>query len=145
MTAALIALLVAGGGAGIALTLTSRRRRRRVVNTTDARDDTKAQLTAMSDLILDLEPRVTIADHAGIRARYAEAARVYSNVLEQAEQAVSGHEVADLRIDIAKARWRLDVIDAELDGRTPPSEPHRRDNSGSAWDSTRGTGANPPG
>ncbi len=136
--------LIAGGGAAIGLGYTSRKKRTRVLHTADARDDTKAQLRAMSDLILDLEPRIVIANRPGLKARFADASRTYSTVLEHAELAVTGHEIADLRIEIAKARWKLDVIDAELDGRPPPDEPHRRDNSGSAWDSTRGTGGGGP-
>ncbi len=120
---------------------TSRKKRARVVHTAGARDDTKEQIQAMSDLILDLDPRVTIADDKKLKARYVEASDTYREVLEKARDADTGHEVADLRIQIAKARWKLDVIDAELEGKTPPVEPHTRDVSGSAWDSTRGTGA----
>ncbi len=120
-----------------------RRNRRRTVTTSGARDDTAAQLTAMSDLILDLEPRVTIANDMDLKERFTLASRTYSDVREAAEEAVTGHEIADLRLQIAEARWKLDVIDAELDGRPAPPQPHRRDNTGSAWDSTRGTGGGP--
>ncbi len=139
-TGFLVVLAVIAGVLGLLSLRTSQRKRRRVVHTAGARDDTKAQLTAMSDLILDLEPRVTIANDPDLKTRFTDASRVYSEVRERAESATTGHEIADIRLDIAKARWRLDVIDAELDGREPPPEPHRRDNSGSAWDSTRGTG-----
>lgn len=117
-----------------------RRNTRRTVTTSNARDDTAAQLTAMSDLILELEPRVTIADNPDLKERFTLASRTYSEVREAAQDATTGHEIADLRLEIAEARWKLDVIDAELDGRPAPPQPHRRDNSGSAWDSTRGTG-----
>lgn len=119
----------------------SRKKTARRVHTAGARDDTQAQLQAMSDLILDLDPRVTIADDPELKERYVAASDTYREVLEKAKDADTGHEVADLRIAISKARWKLDVIDAELEGRTPPKEPHTRDSSGSAWDSTRGTGA----
>ena len=121
----------------------TRRKSVRTASTADARDDTSAQLTAMSDLILELEPRITIADDADLKQRYVAAAKTYAAVMERAESVTGGHEVADLRIEIAKARWRLDVIEAELDGSTPPPEPHSWDAPGSAWDSTRGTGAGP--
>jgi hypothetical protein len=117
-----------------------RRNTRRTVTTSSARDDTAAQLTAMSDLILELEPRVTIANDADLKERFTLASRTYSDVREAAQDATTGHEIADLRLEIAEARWKLDVIEAELDGRPAPPQPHRRDNSGSAWDSTRGTG-----
>lgn len=120
---------------------TSLKKKSRVVHTADARGDTRLQLQAMSDLILDLDPRVTIANDAALKERFVDASNTYREVLETAEDADTGHEVADLRVAIAKARWKLDVIDAELDGRQPPPEPHTRDVSGSAWDSTRGTGA----
>lgn len=119
----------------------ARKKKARVVHTAGARDDTQLQLQAMSDLILDLDPRVTIADDRALKERYVDASNTYRDVLETAKDADTGHEVADLRIQIAKARWKLDVIDAELDGREPPDEPHTRNVDGSAWDSTRGTGA----
>jgi hypothetical protein len=122
------------------MTYSSRRTTRRTVTTADARGDTSAQLTAMSDLIIDLEPRITIANNPDLKERFAAASLTYSDVRESAESASTGHEVADLRLEIAEARWKLDVIEAELEGRPAPPQPHRRDNSGSAWDSTRGTG-----
>ncbi len=121
----------------------TRRKGVRTESTADARGDTRAQLTAMSDLIVDLEPRIVIAADSGLRQRFADASRTYSAVLERADAATNGHEIADLRLEIAKARWKLDVIEAELDGTEPPPEPHVRDTSGSAWDTTRGTGGGP--
>jgi len=136
----LIVLGVIAAGLGLLSARTARKKRNNRVHTANARTSTRGELQAMSDLILDLDPRVTIADDADLKARFVDASDTYRAVLEEAESASTGHEVADLRIDIAKARWKLDVIDAELDGRTPPAEPFTRDNSGSAWDSTRGSG-----
>lgn len=137
----LIILAVIAGALALASIITSRNKTtRRAVTTSSARDSTKEELQAMSDLILDLDPRVTLADDKAIKERFVDASSTYREVLEKAEGAETGHEVADLRIDISKARWKLDVIDAELSGRTPPKEPFTRDNSGSAWDSTRGRG-----
>jgi len=119
----------------------SRKKKSRRVNTIGARDDTRAQLQAMSDRIIDLDPRITIADDPELKARYVEASDTYREVLEAEKDADTGHEVADLRVAIAKARWKLDVIDAELEGQPSPPEPFTRDTSGSAWDSTRGSGA----
>lgn len=122
----------------------SRKKKLRHVHTADAKSHTMLEIQEMSDLILDLEPRVTIANDADLKRRYTDASKTYSEVLEHAEQVETGHDVADLRLEIARARWKLDVIDAELEGRTPPPEPFSRDNSGSAWNSTRGTGAHGP-
>ncbi len=136
-----ILLAIVAGVLALASVITSRNKKtRRAVTTSSARDSTKAELQAMSDLILDLDPRVTLANDTKLKERFVDASTTYREVLQRAEGAESGHEVADLRIDISKARWRLDVIDAELSGRTPPKEPFKRDNSGSAWDSTRGRG-----
>lgn len=125
------------------MTYTARRKSTRAASMSGARTDTGAELTAMSDLIFELEPRIVIANDAGLKGRFAAATKTYSAVIERAGEATEGHEVADLRIDIAKARWELDAIEAELDGVEPPPEPYTRDVSGSAWDSTRGTGAGP--
>lgn len=138
-----VMFLLLGGVTGVlaaASVRSSRKKKSRRVHTADSRTSTKLEIQEMSDLILDLEPRVTIANDPEIKERYVDASATYREVLEHADQATTGHEVADLRIEIAKARWKLDVIDAELEGRTPPAEPFSRDNSGSAWDSTRGTG-----
>jgi len=139
------AMFVLLGLVTAALALASVRSKRkktaRRVHTAAARTDTKAQIQEMSDLILELEPRITIANDPDLKQRYADASKTYSDVLEHAGQAGSGHDIADLRLEIANARWKLDVIDAELEGSTPPAEPFGRDNSGSAWNSTRGSGA----
>ncbi len=119
----------------------SQKKKKRVVHTADARGDTQLQLQEMSNLILELDPRVTIENDRALSDRFVDASDTYREVFEKAQDADTGHEVADLRISIAKARWKLDVIDAELDGREPPPEPHTRNVEGSAWDSTRGTGA----
>lgn len=137
----LIAAAGAAGVAGFGALFGSKRKRTKTLHLADARGDTQAQLTAMSDLILDLEPQVSIANDSDLKERFTEAARTYSDVRETAERARTGHEVADLRIEIAKARWQLDVIDAEINEKPIPPEPHTRDSTGSAWDSTRGTGA----
>ncbi len=121
--------------------LSSKKKKNRKVHTLPARDNTAGELQEMSDLILDLDPRVTIANDADLKARYVDASDTYRDVLEKFQSATTGHELADLRLDISKARWKLDVIDAELEGEEPPPEPYTRDNSGSAWDSTRGDGA----
>ncbi len=141
ITRIFILLAIVTGLLFLASVRSARKKRSRKLYTADARDDTKAQIQAMSDLILDLDPRVTIENDPELKKRYVDASDTYRAVLEQADKAVTGHEVADLRIEIAKARWKLDVIDAELEGTTPPPEPHTRDTTGSAWDSTRGEGA----
>jgi|GEM_PF-1539382 len=141
MTRIFILLAIITGLLFLASVRSSRKKRARNLHTAGARDDTKAQIQAMSDLILDLDPRVVIENDPALKKRYVDASDTYRAVLEQADNAVTGHEVADLRIEIAKARWKLDVIDAELEGKTPPPEPHSRNTSGSAWDSTRGSGA----
>ena len=139
----LVILALVAAALAVASVISARNKKtRRVVHTENARNNTKAELQAMSDLILDLDPRVTLANDSALLERFVDASSTYRDVLEKAEGAQTGHEVADLRIDISKARWKLDVIDAELSGRTPPKEPYTRDNSGSAWDSTRGRGEN---
>lgn len=136
-----VILAIVTGILALASARSAQRKKSRTLHTTGARDGTKQELQEMSDLILDLDPRVSIANDPKIKERYVDASSTYRQVLEQAEKAVTGHEIADLRIEITKARWKLDVVDAELDGRTPPDEPLSRNTDGSAWDSTRGSGA----
>jgi len=141
----MIELIVLGVGAAVAaigggVAFGSRKKRTRNLNLEAARSRTGASLTAMSDQILDLDPRIVIADDADLKRRFTEASRTYSEVRDKAARATRGHDVADLRIEIAKAQWKLDVIEAELDGEEPPPEPFTRDNSGAAWDRTRGIG-----
>jgi len=137
-----IPALIAGAAAVLAASgvFRSRRKANRAESTIDARTDTKAALTDASNLILELEPRVIIANDAELRQRFADASKAYSEVLIEADKVRTGHEVADLRLLIAESRWRLDVIEAELDGVEPPPQPFSRNVEGTAWDSTRGTG-----
>lgn len=144
----MIELIVLGVGAAAALigggaVFGSKRKRTRNLHLEASRESTQDALTAMSDQILDLDPRITIANDRDLKRRFTEASRTYSEVRDAAARATRGHEVADLRIDIAKAQWKLDVIEAELDGEQPPPEPFVRDVTGSAWDSTRGSGGRP--
>ena len=136
----ILALIVAGI-VGIVAAQLGLRKRRRTVHTAPARLDTSTSISNTSDLILELEPRVTIANDPDLKTRFTEASRTFIDVQEQLRTAKTGHEVADLRLDMAQANWRLEVIEAELDGTKLPPQPHTRDTSGSAWDSTRGSGA----
>ena len=137
----LLGLLIVAVVLGTLAFRSATKKKNRKVHTTPARDSTAAELQQMSDRILDLDPRVTIANDDDLKARYVDASDTYRDVLERFTSASTGHELADLRLDISKARWKLDVIDAELEGEDPPEEPFTRDNTGSAWDSTRGDGA----
>lgn len=138
----MIPALIAGAIAAVAAggVFRSKRKTTRDDATSGARTDTKSALTDASNLILELEPRVIIANDAGLRQRFADASKEYSEVLIQADKARTGHEIADLRLQIAASRWRLDVIAAELDGVAPPPQPFSRNTEGTAWDSTRGMG-----
>ncbi len=137
----LLGLLIVAIALGALSFFSANKKKNRRVHTNPARDNTALELQQMSDRILDLDPRVTIANDAALKERYVDASDTYRDVLEKFKSATTGHELADLRLDISKARWKLDVINAELEGEEPPAEPFTRDNSGSAWDSTRGDGA----
>lgn len=135
-----VILAIVTGALAVLSVRSAQKKKARKVHTAPARDKTAGEIKEMSDLILDLDPRVTIANDSDLKARFVDASDTYRDVLEKFTGAKTGHELADLRIDISKARWKLDVIDAELEGNEPPAEPFTRDVSGSAWDSTRGDG-----
>jgi len=141
MIEVIVAGVVVAISGGLGAVFRSKRKRTKTLHLSHARDDTQDQITAMSDLILDLEPHLVISNNLELKERFVEAGKTFSDVRDRAERATSGHQVADLRIDIAKARWKLDAIEAELNGKPVPAEPFTRDSSGTAWDSTRGTGA----
>ena len=132
--------LIVMGIVAIVMTQLGLRKRRRTLHTAPAKLDTAAAISTTSDLILDLEPRITIENNLELKKRFTEASRTYIDVQEQIRTAKTGHEVADLRLEMAEANWRLEAIEAELDGNEPPPKPHTRNTSGSAWDSTRGSG-----
>lgn len=137
----LLILVVLAAVLGALAIRSAQKKKARKVYTTPARDNTALEIQQMSDLILKLDPQVTISNDKRLQTRFVDASDTYREVLEEFQSATTGHELADLRIDISKARWKLDVIDAEIEGKEPPSEPFTRDNSGSAWNSTRGDGA----
>ncbi len=82
----------------------------------------REQLRNNADAVIDLGDRIANADDE-LRQLYEKASRSYTEVSQNIDDAetVEAIDALDDRID--EAEWQFQVIEARLDGRTPPPRP----------------------
>jgi len=83
----------------------------------------KEQLLNNADSVINLGDKVTTAPD-DVRQMYEEASRAYQDVSSSINDASTVEEIDSLDDRIDKAEWQFQVIEARLDGRTPPPEPN---------------------
>lgn len=86
------------------------------------RAEIREQLRNNSDHVIDLGERIANADD-DLRRRYEEAAQTYQDVSLGLDDAATAAEIDALDDRLDRAEWQFEVIEARLDGRTPPPEP----------------------
>lgn len=86
------------------------------------RAEIREQLRNNSDHVIDLGDRIATADDE-LRRMYEEAAQTFQDVSMGLEDAATAAEIDALDDRLDRAEWQFDVIEARLDGRTPPPEP----------------------
>lgn len=86
------------------------------------RAEIREQLRNNSDHVIDLGDRIATADD-DLRRMYEEAAQTFQDVSMGLDDAATAVEIDALDDRLDRAAWQFDVIEARLDGRTPPSEP----------------------
>jgi len=86
------------------------------------RAEIREQLRNNADHVIDLGDRITTADD-DIRRIYEEAAQTFQDVSLGLDDASTPTEIDALDDRLDRAEWQFDVIEARLDGRTPPPEP----------------------
>lgn len=86
------------------------------------RAEIREQLRNNSDHVIDLGDRIANADD-DLRVMYEEAAQTFQDVSMGLEDAATALEIDALDDRLDRAEWQFEVIEARLDGRTPPTEP----------------------
>lgn len=86
------------------------------------RAEIREQLRNNSDHVIDLGDRIANADD-DLRVMYEEAAQTFQDVSMGLEDAATAVEIDALDDRLDRAEWQFEVIEARLDGRTPPTEP----------------------
>ncbi len=87
------------------------------------RAEIREQLRNNADHVIDLGDRIANADDE-LRRIYEEAAQTYQDVSLGLDEASTAAEIDALDDRLDRAEWQFGVIEARLDGRTPPPEPH---------------------
>lgn len=103
---------------------TGRRRKAEALEAELAEDraEIREQLRNNSDHVIDLGDRITNADDK-LRRMYEEAAQTFQDVSMGLDDAATAAEIDALDDRLDRAEWQFEVIEARLDGRTPPTEP----------------------
>lgn len=86
------------------------------------RAEIREQLRNNSDHVIDLGDRIANADD-DLRVMYEEAAQTFQDVSMGLADAATAVEIDALDDRLDRAEWQFEVIEARLDGRTPPTEP----------------------
>lgn len=109
---------------------TSRKRKAAALEAALAEDraEIREQLRNNADHVIDLGDRIAHADD-DLRTMYEEAAQAYQDVSLGLDEASTSAEIDALDDRIDRAEWQFEVIEARLDGRTPPPEPRSDENA----------------
>lgn len=104
--------------------LAGRRRKAAALEAELAEDraEIREQLRNNSDHVIDLGDRIATADD-DLRRMYEEAAQTFQDVSMGLEDAATAAEVDALDDRLDRAEWQFDVIEARMNGLTPPPEP----------------------
>ncbi len=86
------------------------------------RAEIREQLRNNSDHVIDLGDRIARADD-DLRRMYEAAAQTFQDVSMGLDDAATAAEIDALDDRLDRAEWQFEVIEARLDGRTPPPEP----------------------
>ncbi len=90
-----------------------------------ARIEVKKRLDAVANDIIDLEDEVTASTDPAARVLYESATVAYAQALDTYEGAASPQELIATAEDLDMAIWRLDSVEALLDGEPPPPKPEK--------------------
>lgn len=95
----------------------------RAENLEAARSELNDQVSAIAQMVYDLNDRVTLSDDDDLQLRFQEASIEYNEVDESLDTIDNGPDMAELNDRVDQLRWRLDWVEARLDGRPVPPEP----------------------
>ncbi len=99
--------------------------KRQEENLEKARNEVKAQVSAIALLIYDLNDRVSLSDDDELRETFAITSTDYQELAAEIDTAETGPELAAHTDRADYLRWRLETVAAKLDGREPPPAPQK--------------------
>ena len=121
-----IFLLIVIAGGALVFWLSSRSSKRDAEQAADnARVEVKKRLDAVANDIIDLEDEVTASTDPAARVLYESATAAYAQALDTYERAASPEELIATAEELDMAIWRLDSVEALLDGEAPPPKPEK--------------------
>ncbi len=88
-----------------------------------ARAEMHEQLSAIAQMVFDLNDRVTLNDDADTTLRFQEASVKYNDLKDKVDLIENGPDMAEFNDEVDQLRWQLDWVEAKLDGRPLPAEP----------------------
>ena len=119
-----IFLLIVIAGGALVFWLSSRSSKREAEQAAeDASVEVKKSLDAVANDIIDLEDDVTGSTDPAVRVLYESATAAYAEALDTYEGAASPQELITTAEELDMAIWRLDSVEALLDGESPPPKP----------------------
>jgi hypothetical protein len=121
----IVLLIVIAGGVFIfwGTSRSSKRREEQAIES--ARTEVKKRLDDVANDIIDLEVEVTASTDPAARVLYESATVAYAEALDTYEGAASPQELIATAEELDMAIWRLDSVEALLDGATPPPKPEK--------------------
>jgi hypothetical protein len=121
-----IFLLIVIAGGALVLWLSSRSSKREAERSIeDARVEVKKRLDDVANDIIDLEDEITASTDPAARVLYESATAAYAHALDTYEGAAAPQELIDTAEELDMAIWRLDSVEALLDGESPPPKPEK--------------------
>lgn len=87
------------------------------------RAEIQEQLRNNADRVIDLGDKVIATGDGELIRTYEQASASYQDVSTSIDEAVTAEEVDALDDKIDEAEWQFEVIEARLEGRTPPPRP----------------------
>jgi hypothetical protein len=122
-----VVVLVIGGGVAWMVLSSNRRSAKAASQRLDeAREQLSAQADDVADDILALTEIVQAADDPAANEHYREANRIFAETEELIVDAVHERELVDISNRLTEAEWRLEAVEAIIDGREPPTKPTTR-------------------
>ncbi|MEA3502350.1 MAG: hypothetical protein U9R47_06215, partial [Actinomycetota bacterium] len=116
-------LVIVAGGAFVVWRMSQSSKRSKERSIEAARAEVKRRLDAVANDIIDLEDEVAASDDPAVSVLYASATKAYAEALDTYERAAAPAELIATGEELDMAIWRLDSVEALLDGEQPPPKP----------------------
>ncbi len=116
-------IVVAGAFALFSAGASRRQRTRAAGQVEKLRAAAQLQIDAIANDILDFEDEVRLSDNAEAQEAFAAAVDTYTDASDRLGAMTSGRAIVELDTELDLAVWRLDSVEAILDGKPLPEKP----------------------